>query len=93
MDTAKAVSQALKGIWGKCARYDAAKVFADRMWKAECRVREWGCDLPQGPSPIARCLVNALCFGFGDEHNRKMIKKYHEARIAAERFCRPRRRR
>lgn len=93
MDVAKAVSQALKGIYGSYTRYEAAKKFADRMWKAEQRVREWGCDLPQGEPQVKRILINALCFGVGDEHNRLMIKKYHDARLAAERFCRRRSRR
>ena len=47
MDVAKAVSQALKNM-SRYARYDAAKKFANRMYKNECRIRDWGCNLPGG---------------------------------------------
>jgi hypothetical protein len=88
MDVAKAVSQALRNMsrWG---RYDTAKKFAARMLLHERRIRDWGCDLPGGKRPnLPRDVINAMCWGVGDEHNRAMIAKYKAARLAAERFCR-----
>lgn len=100
----KAVSAALKGLPThpyktydqrakkhivKPSRAERARRFARRMREAERRVREEGTRLPGGARPrLPRGVVNVLCFGVGDEHNRKMIERYRQAAMAAERFCR-----
>lgn len=90
---AAAVSAALKGVeaW---KRRSVAEKFARRMRRAEARVRENGARLAGMavyPPLLPRGVVNALCWGCGDEHNRALIARYRAAAQAAERFCRSRR--
>ena len=86
MDTAKAVSEAIKGM-NRWRRPDAGRAFARKMRAHADRIRDWGCKLPGGKNAaIPRDIMNALCMGCGDDHNRRMIKKYEAAAKAAERF-------
>lgn len=93
MDISKRVSQAIKSKYpskyDKYRRQDYARIIAAKMWANVNRVKEFGTRLPNGESSkIPRELLNAMCFGCGDGHNRKMIKKYTEGAKAAERFLR-----
>jgi hypothetical protein len=95
MDTAKRVSDAIKnkhpGNYQKYHRRETARKVAQKMWAHVVRIREWGTRLPSGEQPkIPRAIINVMCFGGADEHNRRMIKKYTEAAKAAERFLRGR---
>ena len=94
MDISKRVSQTIKNKYpSTCGvrRREYARIIATKMWANVNRVKEWGTRLPNGEtSKIPRELLNAMCFGCGDGHNRRMIKKYTEAAMAAERFLRRR---
>jgi hypothetical protein len=73
-------------------------MFARRMRRAEARVREHGARMARlpvyPPLLLLRRVVNAMCWGCGDECNRLLVARYAAAASAAERFCRraPRRR-
>jgi hypothetical protein len=88
MNTTKATSEAIKNLGPRTYhRYDKAKLFARKMRLHAARIREWGCKQPGKRNDIPRRVLNAICWGCGDEHNRRMIAKYEEAAKAAERFC------
>lgn len=91
MDTAKRVSQAIKNKYpnSRYGRVQYAQKFVNKMLDNARRIRLYGTRLQTGKSStIPRAVINAMCFGYGDEHNRTMIKKYTEAARAAQRFVR-----
>ena len=92
MNVAKRVSSAIKNQhpYSKFLREGVARKFAAKMRKNAERVREFGTHMAgmRVYPTIPRDIVNAMCFGCGDEHNRAMIKKYTDAAVAAERFLR-----
>lgn len=85
------VSAACKELT-RCYRREKIAAFARRMRQAADRVRYEGARCSRidgGNTPrIPRRVLNALCWGVGDEHNRAMIAKYTEAAVTAERFLR-----
>ncbi len=85
------VSDAIK-MHGRFARYNVAKKFARRMRENAARVREFGCmrggEMGEGQKVLGRAIINAMCWGVGDEHNVRMIRRYEAAAEAAERFMR-----
>ena len=84
---AKRVSDAIK-MQHPYRRAEFGRKFAEKMRAAAARVRRDGCRKPGvAASPLNRALLNALCWGAGDGHNRTMIARYEAAAKAAERFC------
>ncbi len=87
-DIGKSVSESIKALGPRTYhRYDRAKAFAKKMRAAAARVREWGTGGHANDGRLNRSVVNAMCFGCGDEWNVRMIRQYEAAAKAAERFC------
>lgn len=88
---AHGVSEAIK-MHGRWRRYDVAKKFARKMREAAQRVTDYGCmtagEMGEGQKMLGRAVINAMCWGVGDERNVKMIARYEAAAKAAERFMR-----
>lgn len=85
MDIAAAVSAAIK-THSKYVRQDVARKFARKMRAHAERIRTWGTGGHANDGRLTRSIVNAMCWGVGDEHNVKMIRRYEEAAKAADRF-------
>ena len=84
----KTVSESIKALGPRTFhRYDRAKAFAKKMRAAAERVKVWGTGGHANDGRLSRSIVNAMCFGCGDEWNQRMIREYEAAAKAAERFC------